>query len=835
MGRSPWRAIKIKRPFVITYAAIAVVALLVGLVSSSISKRSISASSENLDRGFAIVNKETGEVMQSGGGYNENLPQESYWWSDEEWGQYNEALQGELLIEQEYNSGGDNCTVDDGRSYFNSGASYAYCDYCSNATIDNCYEGYVAAQNSSGRAAPGGSVGNNCLDYPTTYGNDRYFYHHQSQGDDSATSLQSCKSDCELACAGNGAKIDQCKAGCDAESNAENRSGQRNPPSGTSGRSNLAGQTMSPSQLLQMLRQGGSAGAGGGLPGTTGGLPGGTTAPLSAANPAIFAQNFGCSDNGTYIQLLSPNGFSPAMPQFLKKMCCAQANQTAGQAVPNSTLNCNNTQSVNFFCNSNGRLWYQTAQCNGQCNSTVGDCSNGYSGVGTGTGAGGEYLPGAQCINNGKQVLMPDGVSYVNNPQCLNNTLFEFQCTQNGVYVKTSPCPQGCGNNTCLGNSSWQPWGSNQSGYPGYSGSGGYYNQQQQPWWQQIFSQIMPMLFGWIQNVFGGGGSSGGYSSGGYSSGGYSYTGGGATPTPITIYVTPTPAPVITTTTTGGANPTTTTTTTSGTTATQCTDSDGGFNINERGYVNQPGYGWDQCVSDVRILENYCDENGNPIRMIDLCPYGCFDGACKPAPVTATVTSTRTCTSPNCTPTATPTQVTCDAKREVKHGFNAVEFSDKYKTKTFIDADMTVFEYLFNPDKNWLQSGKDKIDSFFPDIGYYIYNPGPDRDICLQKSTGDVPDITLQQSWNFLANSSDSARGLSEIKIHAPGSAGEISLSQLFQGTGATMRAYYKIFVIKDPYTGDASKAYETITVSADNVGSVKIPAGKTYWVYLFE
>jgi len=55
----------------------------------------------------------------------------------------------------------------------------------------------------------------------------------------------------------------------------------------------------------------------------------------------------------------------------------------------------------------------------------------------------------------------------------------------------------------------------------------------------------------------------------------------------------------------------------------QCTDSDGGNNINEKGTTNEFS---DKCVAGL-LIEYYC-EDGKAVNQNHRCPDKCVDGAC---------------------------------------------------------------------------------------------------------------------------------------------------------------------------------------------------------------
>ncbi|MBD3397971.1 hypothetical protein GF413_02735 [Candidatus Micrarchaeota archaeon] len=64
-----------------------------------------------------------------------------------------------------------------------------------------------------------------------------------------------------------------------------------------------------------------------------------------------------------------------------------------------------------------------------------------------------------------------------------------------------------------------------------------------------------------------------------------------------------------------------------------CYDSDGGFNIYEKGQVipSEGGYYWDYCSGESKVREYYCSEEGDALYTTTDCPSGyyCSSGACR--------------------------------------------------------------------------------------------------------------------------------------------------------------------------------------------------------------
>lgn len=63
-----------------------------------------------------------------------------------------------------------------------------------------------------------------------------------------------------------------------------------------------------------------------------------------------------------------------------------------------------------------------------------------------------------------------------------------------------------------------------------------------------------------------------------------------------------------------------------------CYDSDGGFNIYEKGQVIPPAGGtfWDYCSGEYKVREYYCSDSGDAVYTTTDCPSGyyCYSGAC---------------------------------------------------------------------------------------------------------------------------------------------------------------------------------------------------------------
>lgn len=212
---------------------------------------------------------------------------------------------------------------------------------------------------------------------------------------------------------------------------------------------------------------------------------------------------------------------------------------------------------------------------------------------------------------------------------------------------------------------------------------------------------------------------------------------------------------------------------------------------------------------------------------------------------TSTTTSTWTVTS-TATTTTTTTSTASPYTFTIKNGYNAIMVGGGYSISPFTNAGMVVFDYNRNGDKKWRSTARgDKIGMVRPGLGYYVYNPGPERTINL----GDVPmdDQTLavvKKGWNLLGTK-DGGK-LSQINVHVlnPGQANACNtlacaratnLKALFEGTPSTRKAYGKIYKVADGNASNAATAFSVIEITADNIDKVEIPSGSMYWVYLFE
>lgn len=181
----------------------------------------------------------------------------------------------------------------------------------------------------------------------------------------------------------------------------------------------------------------------------------------------------------------------------------------------------------------------------------------------------------------------------------------------------------------------------------------------------------------------------------------------------------------------------------------------------------------------------------------------------------------------------------------ILNGYNAISTDTPVSTEAFLDAGMTVFDYNWNGDKKWRStSNGDEIDVMYPGLGYYVYNDGSDTEITVSEvsSTSDV--YVAKKGWNLLH--AESGGTLDQINInvldsgesvscHSSSCVNQMTLKELFEGTSSTRKAYSKIFLIVDGNSSDADTAFEVTEVTEDNIDTVQIPSGSTYWVYLFD
>ena len=79
---------------------------------------------------------------------------------------------------------------------------------------------------------------------------------------------------------------------------------------------------------------------------------------------------------------------------------------------------------------------------------------------------------------------------------------------------------------------------------------------------------------------------------------------------------------------------------------------------------------------------------------------------------------------------------------------------ERLNFQTLKDAGMTMFAFNQQGDKNWLRaSATNRWLYLLSSYGYYVYNPGPERDISLEISAPAEDFRIIRRGWNLLANS----------------------------------------------------------------------------------
>jgi len=245
------------------------------------------------------------------------------------------------------------------------------------------------------------------------------------------------------------------------------------------------------------------------------------------------------------------------------------------------------------------------------------------------------------------------------------------------------------------------------------------------------------------------------------------------------------------------------------------------------------------------------------------CPQDCPGGSATP---TTSVTP-----SPTDSVSATVTATEKYVKWRIKNGWNSVSVPQALidiRAKDIINQGLSIFEYNANGNLKWRSStpgGKRNRTALHRKIGYYIYNPGPDKWVTAYKVTPKESQQimpVIRRGWNLLANSRTVVMKLADIKYRAvlPGYGGKCqdpnstecakmkactsdydtcsrftTLKALLTGTANEKRGYGKIYIIKDSHATNANDAFEIIDVTASNIDTVEIPAGKEFWFYLFK
>jgi len=214
-------------------------------------------------------------------------------------------------------------------------------------------------------------------------------------------------------------------------------------------------------------------------------------------------------------------------------------------------------------------------------------------------------------------------------------------------------------------------------------------------------------------------------------------------------------------------------------------------------------------------------------------------------PITTTVTPT---VVPSVSPTVSPTETVSITpgpnQMVIKHGFNAVylpEGMGLVSTDAFTEKGMTAFAFNRNGNKKWNTTMR-MLNHW---IGYYVYNPLSTTtiNVSVVKMPESPSDKFITKGWNLLANSTKADLKVADMQYYVSSGcaikAGEATCRSIGDNTElgdllTSKRAYGYIYIIKDPYASDANNAFELVQVTAANVGSIKIPAGKLFWFYLY-
>jgi hypothetical protein len=279
-----------------------------------------------------------------------------------------------------------------------------------------------------------------------------------------------------------------------------------------------------------------------------------------------------------------------------------------------------------------------------------------------------------------------------------------------------------------------------------------------------------------------------------------------------------------------------------------------------------------KCGDDICQRE-VCQGTGCPCgETAKTCPQDCIKS---PTPTPSpSGTATRTATS---TPVGSPTGTPTDADRvkgyKLLHGWNVVVFPVGFRearTDNFVKQGMTVFEFNRYGRPGWHAStpGGQKNRTYMRrKTGYYVWNPGPDKTVQVTDVNRDNPSVpVIHRGWNLMANSKNVDMALKDIYFRTvlPGLGGEckdpnsagckkyiscvsqetnvraecsklVSLKSLLEGNVNDRRAWAKLYIIVDPNTGDAKKAFKVTEVTSDNIDTVTLPANKAFWIYLFK
>lgn len=220
--------------------------------------------------------------------------------------------------------------------------------------------------------------------------------------------------------------------------------------------------------------------------------------------------------------------------------------------------------------------------------------------------------------------------------------------------------------------------------------------------------------------------------------------------------------------------------------------------------------------------------------------------------VSPTVTSSATITAfESTTASSSVTTTVLDAVQtwEVESGFSAWVVPDEYDAldaTSILDAGMYVYQFNYSGNEDWkIYSVGSASPLMYSGVGYYIYNPADSASVKLSEAAY-IPDNSarvIKKGWNLVANSSDSSLNLSSatypvIKAgHQTCDEGDLSCTDevAFKELFSDQRVYGKIYVIKDVTATTATKAFDILDVTEDNIDTIGIESQTAYWIYLYK
>jgi len=212
--------------------------------------------------------------------------------------------------------------------------------------------------------------------------------------------------------------------------------------------------------------------------------------------------------------------------------------------------------------------------------------------------------------------------------------------------------------------------------------------------------------------------------------------------------------------------------------------------------------------------------------------------------------------TPTASPSATTTSTT-EITKTFEPGYTAIYIPDSEKpqiTQALIAKGLGVYKFgplVYDtstpPKKTWLTS----FDKFNHKIGYYVLNPGTANEtvnLSLDSSLENPFDAMVYKGWNFLANSTDNPKKLSELiyekrictdstnQANCDGYSATVNFANLSYGwKGQGKAAYRRIYILDDPRaTSQTPEPFTVIDVVNTGIENVQIPTGKMFWFYFF-